>query len=146
VHGKQGLFPSGYVERIAQPIDTSAPAVSAPKAYKPFGAAYHGVAAPPPPGQGVNGSGLQEAPGTEEKKDKFGKYKSTVSSLNRYSVTLTEPISKYFFFSWRTPLLVVLVSVPVSNHGAIIGVDLLTCFFSLSLGSAIGGGLVRAIF
>jgi len=79
VHGKQGLFPSSYVERIAQPVDTSAPAAPAPRPYKPFGAAYHGVDAPPPPGQGVNSSGLQEAPATEEKKNKFGKYKSTLA-------------------------------------------------------------------
>ncbi|KIM39028.1 hypothetical protein M413DRAFT_447389 [Hebeloma cylindrosporum] len=111
VHGKQGLFPSGYVERIAQqPLvdNTAAPAAGAgatgaPRAYKPFGAAYHGVAAPPPPGQGVNNSGLQEAPGTEEKKDKFGKYKSTLA------------------------------------HSAVGGVG-------FGAGSAIGGGLVRAIF
>lgn len=122
MRGKQGLFPSGYVERIAQPVDKSAPA---PKAYKPFGAAYHGVAAPPPPDQGVNSSGLQEAPGTEEKKDRFSKYKGTVSSLNQYSVTLAELISKHFFFSSHNPLLVVLVSVPVSNHGAsMIGVGI----------------------
>jgi len=120
VHGKEGLFPSGYVERIAQPVDTSAPAAPA-RAYKPFGAAYHGVAAPPPPVQGVNSSGLQETPGTEEKKDKFGKYKSTVRPLKQYSVTFAELILGILyisFYSWHILLLAVLVSVPVSNHGA----------------------------
>ena len=121
VHGKQGLFPSAYVERIAQPVDTSAPAAPAQRAYKPFGAAYHGVAAPPPPGQGVNSSGLQEAPGTEEKKDKFGKYKNTVSSLK--SILCYPPGThletlRISFFSWHILLWAVLVSVPVSNHGA----------------------------
>ncbi|KAF8968032.1 hypothetical protein BDZ97DRAFT_1800581, partial [Flammula alnicola] len=86
VHGKQGLFPSTYVERLAEPgpIQSGAATPTA-KAYKPFGAAYHGVGAPPPPGQGVNNVGLQEAPGTEAKKDKFGKYKSTVN--NFYLIT-----------------------------------------------------------
>ncbi|KAF8150732.1 SH3 domain-containing protein [Crassisporium funariophilum] len=77
-HGKQGLFPSTYVEKLAQP----APQMPVPKSgkpYKPFGAAYHGTNAPPPAGQGVNSVGLQEQEGTEAKKDKFGKYKSTLA-------------------------------------------------------------------
>ncbi|KAF8199668.1 SH3 domain-containing protein [Pholiota molesta] len=82
--GKQGLFPSTYVQKLPKP---------------PFGAAYQGLSAPPPAGQGVNNVGLQEAPDTEAKKDKYGKYKST----NSRSV-------------W------------------------------CNTGSAIGGGLVRAIF
>lgn len=49
------------------------------KPYKPFGASYHGLAAPPPAGQGTNDVGLQEKPGQAEKKDKFGGYKNTVS-------------------------------------------------------------------
>ncbi|KAF8969226.1 hypothetical protein BDZ97DRAFT_1915568 [Flammula alnicola] len=64
---------------------------------------YHGISAPRPPGQGVNNVGLQEAPGAEAKKYKFGKYKSTLA------------------------------------HSAIGGVG-------FGAGSAIGGGLVRAIF
>jgi len=49
--------------------------------YKPFGAAYHGLAGPPPPGQGANDIGLQEKPGTEEKKGKLDGYKGTVSGI-----------------------------------------------------------------
>ncbi|KAF4613907.1 hypothetical protein D9613_007853 [Agrocybe pediades] len=105
-HGKQGLFPSTYVERIAQPV-APAPAPyqnAAPtRAYKPFGAALHGTNVPPPPGQGTNSIGLQEKPGTEEKKDKYGQYKNTLA------------------------------------HSAVGGVG-------FGAGSAIGGGLVRAIF
>ncbi|KAF9485180.1 hypothetical protein BDN70DRAFT_903259 [Pholiota conissans] len=100
--GKQGLFPSTYVEKLAAPAEPVAPA-AAPRAYKPFGAAYHGVNAPPPANQGVNNVGLQEAPGTEAKKDKFGQYKNTLA------------------------------------HSAVGGVG-------FGAGSAIGGGLVRAIF
>ncbi|KJA26351.1 hypothetical protein HYPSUDRAFT_36654 [Hypholoma sublateritium FD-334 SS-4] len=104
VHGKQGLFPSAYVEKLppAAGLSDSSP-VPESKAYRPFGAAYHGVNTPPPPGQGVNNVGLQEAPGTEAKKDKFGKYKATLA------------------------------------HSAVGGVG-------FGAGSAIGGGLVRAIF
>ncbi|KAJ3508104.1 hypothetical protein NLJ89_g5935 [Agrocybe chaxingu] len=98
VHGRQGIFPSAYVERIA-PQQQEGPK----KPYKPFGAAYHGMTAPPPPGQGTNAVGLQEKEGTEEKKDKFGKYKNTLA------------------------------------HSAVGGVG-------FGAGSAIGGGLVRAIF
>ncbi|KAF8802507.1 SH3-domain-containing protein [Phlegmacium glaucopus] len=80
VNGKQGLFPSTYVERLA-PAAASHGDIAAPakKPYKPFGAAYHGMNAPPPPGQGVNSVGLQEKEGTEAKKDKFGAYKNTLA-------------------------------------------------------------------
>jgi hypothetical protein len=47
--------------------------------YRPFGAAYHGIDKPPPAeADATNSVGLQEAPGTEEKKSKFGKYGNTV--------------------------------------------------------------------
>ncbi|KAG6905603.1 hypothetical protein DXG01_001727 [Tephrocybe rancida] len=94
VHGKQALFPSAYVEKIV-PTTPSAPPPStsisqAPfasnsnatgKPYRPFGAALHGRDIPPPAGAGTNSVGLQEKPGTEEKKGKFGKYKETVSFI-----------------------------------------------------------------
>jgi hypothetical protein len=83
-NGREGLVPSSYVEKIVSLGKSSKP-------YKPFGAAYHGLAAPPPPaGQGANDVGLQEKPGTEEKKSKLGGYKNTVSfffsSLHRDKV------------------------------------------------------------
>lgn len=86
MNGKQGLFPSTYVERISAPAATSNGDVTASgkKPYKPFGAAYHGMNTPPPPGQGVNSLGLQEKEGTEAKKDKYGQYKSTVSDFLFY--------------------------------------------------------------
>ncbi|KAH9481730.1 Unconventional myosin-Ie [Psilocybe cubensis] len=104
VNGKQGLFPSTYVEKLPEvqlPTPNATPAPT--KAYKPFGAAMHGTNMPPPPGQGVNSVGLQEKPGTEAKKDKYGQYKNTLA------------------------------------HSAVGGVG-------FGAGSAIGGGLVRAIF
>ena len=101
VHGKQGLFPSTYVEKLPPASPLSNSSVPEPKPYKPFGAAYHGVNTPPPPGQGVNNVGLQEAPGTEAKKDKFGKYKSTVSHCE-YLYLSAEHVSAGSFRRWRS--------------------------------------------
>lgn len=67
-----------------------AAAAPAKQPYRPFGAAYHGMNSPPPPGQGVNSVGLQEKEGTEAKQDKFGKYKNTVRGLSlvRFPINL----------------------------------------------------------
>ncbi|KAF8623707.1 hypothetical protein AX17_007404 [Amanita inopinata Kibby_2008] len=87
VHGKQALFPSNYVEKIPSapvpPVQAPVPApVSTPAqekpVYKPFGAAYHGMDAPPPPDQGVNSVGLQEQD-TSKKKSKFSGLKQTMA-------------------------------------------------------------------
>ena len=78
VNGKQGLFPSAYVERVA-PAPAPGPAPSAAKPYRPFGAALHGTDLPPPSGGGTNSIGLQEKSGQEQKRDKYGQYKNTVS-------------------------------------------------------------------
>jgi len=75
VNGKQGLFPSTYVEKMA-PAAVAAPTM---KPYKPFGAAYHGMNTPPPAGEGVNSIGLQEKEGTAAKKEKYGQYKNTLA-------------------------------------------------------------------
>lgn len=75
VKGRQGLFPSSYVERVA--TDALAPTSEKPM-YRPFGAAYHGLDNPPPPGQGVNSIGLQEQDDTQ-KKSKFGDLKNTMA-------------------------------------------------------------------
>jgi len=87
VHGRQALFPSNYVEKIES---TSPPvynpernlAVQAPAdekaVYRPFMAAHHGTDMPPASGA-VNSVGLQEAPGQEAKKSKFGKYGNTMA-------------------------------------------------------------------
>ncbi|TFK40214.1 SH3 domain-containing protein [Crucibulum laeve] len=77
VNGKQALFPANYVEKIA-PVTPSPAAPTNRPVYKPFGAAYHGVTAPPPPGQGVNNVGLQEVDQTE-KKSKYGGLKNTMA-------------------------------------------------------------------
>ncbi|KAF5342321.1 hypothetical protein D9611_001492 [Ephemerocybe angulata] len=78
-NGREGLVPSNYVQKIETPVDAE-PASTGKRPYKPFGAVYHGVNnTPPPPGQGVNGVGLQEAPGHEEKKSKFGGLKNTMA-------------------------------------------------------------------
>ncbi|KII89626.1 hypothetical protein PLICRDRAFT_39739 [Plicaturopsis crispa FD-325 SS-3] len=126
-NGREALFPSAYVERVAVSMPTaSSPANNAPvtarrlppastgtkKPYKPFGAALHGTDLPPtsPPPQTqqvqaapVNSVGLQEDPGQAQKKSKFGKYGNTMA------------------------------------HSAAGGVG-------FGAGAAIGGGLVRAIF
>jgi len=78
LNGKQGLFPSTYVEKLP-PAAASGVTAPAKQPYRPFGAAFHGMNAPPPPGQGANSVGLQEKEGTEAKKDKFGQYKSTLA-------------------------------------------------------------------
>jgi len=67
--GKQGVFPSNYVEKITSPISET---VSEKPVYRPFGAAYHGLDQPPPAGQGVNSVGLQGQPEAHGKKSKFG--------------------------------------------------------------------------
>lgn len=88
-NGRQGLFPSNHVEKLAStPIRSPAPAPAAPavgaRPYRPFGAVYHGADAPPPANAGaVNSVGLQEAPGQEQKKKKFGKLGNTVCVLWR---------------------------------------------------------------
>jgi hypothetical protein len=113
VNGRQALFPSSYVQKIQPSTPASAPTPAArtnKPVYKPFGAAHHGADAPPPPGgAGVNSVGLQQDPGTEEKKSKFGKYGNTVSSRSLRPITLFTP----WCFRWHTQLLVVSVSVPV---------------------------------
>ncbi|KAF8207209.1 SH3-domain-containing protein [Mycena galopus ATCC 62051] len=115
-NGKQALFPSAYVEKIAaptSPVPAPAPAPAGRRlppvskgpapAYKPFMAAHQGQDAPPPPGGGTNSLGLQQDPEQEKKKNKFGKYGNTMA------------------------------------HSAAGGVG-------FGAGAAIGGGLVRAIF
>lgn len=78
VNGKQALFPANYVEKIP----STAPAVSAPVKekvpYRPFGAAFHGMDKPPPPGQGVNSVGLQEKDNSE-KQSRNGQLKNTLA-------------------------------------------------------------------
>ncbi|KAJ7086056.1 SH3 domain-containing protein [Mycena belliarum] len=88
-NGKQALFPSAYVEKIAAPPPNSpAPGRNMPpafagnggaKPYKPFMAAHQGRDAPPPPGGGTNDLGLQQDPEQEKKKGKFGKYGNTMA-------------------------------------------------------------------
>ncbi|KIM84783.1 hypothetical protein PILCRDRAFT_368967 [Piloderma croceum F 1598] len=107
VNGKEALFPSSYVEKIefspSPPLPPQFTDNSEKPVYRLFGAAHHGSDLPPPSGSEVNSIGLQQAPGQEEKNNKFGKYKSTLA------------------------------------HSAVGGVG-------FGAGSAIGGGLVRAIF
>lgn len=83
MNGKQGLFPSTYVEKLSRPVSAgnSGVTATAKKPYKPFGAAYQGMDSPPPADQGVNSIGLQQKEGTEAKKDKFGQYKNTVKDF-----------------------------------------------------------------
>lgn len=73
VRGRTGLFPSSYVERIA-PYSAGNEKGEKP-AYRPFGAALHGTGAP----TAAVANGLQPDPEQDKKKNKFGKYKETVS-------------------------------------------------------------------
>lgn len=95
--GKQGLFPSNYVQKLSP--DPS------PQLYqeKLHGApGYNDYANHPQPQQMnplnnipvVNAVGLQPDQGQDKKKNKFGKYGNTVRSLSSYSILLTE------FFAW----------------------------------------------
>ncbi|KAJ3567853.1 hypothetical protein NP233_g6088 [Leucocoprinus birnbaumii] len=86
VDGRQGIFPASYVERVKAPVTAPAPASGRP-AYKPFRAAYHGMDTPPAahtpipgPSTQTNSVGLQEAPGQEEKKSKYGDLKKTMAT------------------------------------------------------------------
>lgn len=103
-NGKQAMFPSNYVERIESAPAVSGAAGPAKKPYKPFGAALHGSDLPPQAGQGVNSLGLQEKEGTEEKKNKFGKYGNTVRHVFRNNTDLAlmacDPIDSSFC-GWR---------------------------------------------
>ena len=113
-NGKQGLFPSTYVEILSTPVSTGnsgGVAATAKKPYKPFGAAYQGMDTPPPANQGVNSIGLQEKEGTDAKKDKFGQYKSTVKSFLLFA---SQSSFIHFTPSSRTLLLEVLVLELVS--------------------------------
>jgi hypothetical protein len=84
VNGRQALFPSNYVQKLdhnpSPPLynDLPAQAVNEKPLYRPFMAAHHGADTPPQPGA-VNSLGLQEAPGQEQKKNKFGKYGNTMA-------------------------------------------------------------------
>jgi len=106
INNREALFPSSYVEKIEtgpmpQQLTPPYDEKSNKPAYSPFGAALRGTDLPPR--SEVNSVGLQQAPGQEQMKDRFGQYKSTLA------------------------------------HSAVGGVG-------FGAGSAIGGGLVRAIF
>ncbi|SJL08806.1 uncharacterized protein ARMOST_12176 [Armillaria ostoyae] len=93
-NGCKALFPANYVEKIV-PAPASRnlppayvpptggrsvpPAPSEKKEYKPFMAAHSNANAPPPPGAGTNSVGLQQDPGQDGKKSKFGKYGNTMA-------------------------------------------------------------------
>ncbi|KAF5359130.1 hypothetical protein D9756_003294 [Leucocoprinus leucothites] len=80
--GRQGIFPASYAEKIQAPAPTNGR-----PAYKPFRAAYHGIDQPPAvptptpgPSERTNSLGLQQAPGQEEKKGKYGDLKKTMAN------------------------------------------------------------------
>lgn len=78
--GKEGLFPSNYVEKVESAVPVPAPAPTTGRPYRPFGAALHGTDMPPPNAANVNSIGLQQAPGQAEKKSKYGALGNTVIS------------------------------------------------------------------
>lgn len=77
MNGKQGSFPSSYVEKLSRP--GLAPK-QAKKPYKPFGAALR-VDSPRP--DGVNSLGLKEEPqaGSKDVKARLDHYKSSVKEF-----------------------------------------------------------------
>ncbi|KAJ3734185.1 SH3 domain-containing protein [Lentinula guzmanii] len=119
LNGRQALFPSTYVQKVAASAPTTMPTpipasggrtlppvfngAKEKPVYKPFSAAHQSANVPPPSGAGMNNVGLQEDAGQEKKKSKYGKYGNTMA------------------------------------HSAAGGVG-------FGAGAAIGGGLVRAIF
>ena len=81
-------YTPGYAPPPPQPYGAPAPYMAGPPpsekpVYRPFGAAYAGVDQPPPAqapvAAPVNSVGLQQDPGQEKKKSKFGKLGGTVS-------------------------------------------------------------------
>ncbi|KAK0231908.1 SH3-domain-containing protein [Armillaria nabsnona] len=96
-NGCKALFPANYVEKIVAPAPAPAsrtlppayipptggrsvpPAPSEKREYKPFMAAHSNANAPPPPGAGTNSVGLQQDPGQDGKKSKYGKYGNTMA-------------------------------------------------------------------
>ncbi|KAF9453483.1 SH3-domain-containing protein, partial [Macrolepiota fuliginosa MF-IS2] len=77
LNGRQGLFPAAYVERVQVPVATAT--TKDKPVYKPFRAAHHGTDKPPAAGGPTNSIGLQEAPGQEEKKSKYGALGNTMA-------------------------------------------------------------------
>jgi len=110
-NGKQALFPSAYVEKIATPNSPPAgrnlpPAFNGnagPKpAYRPFMAAHQGRDAPPAPGGGTNSLGLSQDPEQEKKKSKYGKYGNTVCFSVTSQQNIYIPLSDGSFSSRRS--------------------------------------------
>ena len=98
--GKQGLFPSNYVQKL--PPEPSSQLFQE-KPHDTPGYANHGDHPPPQqmnPGDNtpaVNSIGLQPNEGQDKKKDKFGKFGNTVRSFSFPSLTaLTE-----LFVRWQ---------------------------------------------
>lgn len=126
-NGKQGLLPSNHVEKLASgapptPARTilapppqydqsaTAPAPREKAPYKSFGAAHHGADRPPPAGSGtVNSVGLQEAPGQDKKKGKYGSLGNTVG----FCVGCPTMKSNRIYCRWHTLLRAVLASAQV---------------------------------
>lgn len=96
--GKQGIFPSNYVQKLPEP----SPRPYQEKLYSAPG--YNDHANNPPPQQmdpvnnpvAVNSVGLQQDEGQDKKKKKFGKYGNTVSSSFPFF-----PIVFANLFIWR---------------------------------------------
>lgn len=75
-------------------------------------AARHGIDTPPPPGQGANSLGLQQASGQEAKASKYGAYKNTVwVFIFRFSSMFLIVVLD-MYIRWLIRLLLVLVLAP----------------------------------
>jgi hypothetical protein len=83
LNGKQGLFPSSYVENLSRPVPPVKSGATAKKPYKPFGAAFQGMDSPPPANQQrVNSLGLQEVQEkTPDIKEKLNQYKNSMKDF-----------------------------------------------------------------
>lgn len=110
-------YTPGYAAPPPQPYGAPAPYMAGPPpsekpVYRPFGAVYSGYDQPPPAPVAapapINSVGLQQDPGQEKKKSKFGKLGDTVGVMYNLSWCCTEASRR-----WQTLRLVVSGSVRV---------------------------------
>ncbi|KAG8213159.1 SH3-domain-containing protein [Butyriboletus roseoflavus] len=98
--GKEGLFPSNYVEKVESAGAVIAASTTG-RSYRPFGAALHGTDTPPPNGGGVNSIGLQQASGQAEKKSKYGSFGNTVIAERTRKVISADQRADGALCCWR---------------------------------------------
>lgn len=138
--GRQGLFPSNYIEKL--PPDSS-PQLYQEKSHIAPG--YTNYSNNPPPQQmnpvdntvPVNSVGLQPDEGQDKKKGKYGKFGNTVCSFPPCFVTiLTDTLIDGPFGCWR-------IRCALSSFHP--RIHILT-WEGFGAGAAVGSGIINAIF